>query len=298
MEISTTKDLREPETPITASDADGSRYLRRKAVQKLRKSQPISRHLAGILLILGKAGFLVLIAAFLLSIFNYAYTSDNFKLRQIGFHGWQRADPRALEAIIRQSFPANILMMDLAKLRSRLETEPWVKRVEVRRILPSQLQIYLQERTPSVILEINGELMVSDDEGILLDKYDPKYGKLDVPVFKGLMGESAESYKLYQEENSSRVRLGRKMMAELESGSPTFTQSISEVDLSDKSNLKVFLVDETAEVSLGDRDFLKRFRTLVSNMPRYRELKSQYNEIASVDLRFDGQIIYRPRLER
>ena len=57
----------------------------------------------------------------------------------------------------------------------------------------------------------------------------------------------------------------------------------------------MLLVDDTAEVLLGDRDFLKRFRTLMSNLNQYRELKSQYSEIASVDLRFDGQIIYRPK---
>ena len=45
---------------------------------------------------------------------------------------------------------------------------------------------------------------------------------------------------------------------------------------------------------MGDADFLKRFRTLMSNMSQYQELKAQYNEIASIDLRFDGQIIYRP----
>jgi len=55
------------------------------------------------------------------------------------------------------------------------------------------------------------------------------------------------------------------------------------------------LVDDTAEILLGDRDFLKRFQTLMSNLKQYEELKSQYDEIASVDLRFEGQIVYRPR---
>ena len=62
-----------------------------------------------------------------------------------------------------------------------------------------------------------------------------------------------------------------------------------------KYEIKVLLVDDTAEVFLGNRDFLKRFRTLMSNLNQYRELKSQYSDIASVDLRFDGQIVYRPK---
>jgi hypothetical protein len=88
--------------------------------------------------------------------------------------------------------------------------------------------------------------------------------------------------------------LGRKMLADLESGSPAFSRAVSEVDLSDRSNLRILLVDDLAEISLGDRDFLKRFRTLMSNLSQYQEVKAQY-EIGSIDLRFDDQIIYRPR---
>jgi cell division septal protein FtsQ len=295
MQIKTTKTAEESEAAQTTPDPDQIRYLRRNTAQKLWKSHRISFRLSAALPGIGRAGFLLLVVAFLFSVLNFAYTSENFKLQKISFEGCHRLDTQPLDAAIRQAFPPNILMIDLYKLRSLLEARPWTRRAEIRRILPSSLAIRIEERVPTVIFEINGELMIADEEGILLDKYDPKYGKLDVPVFKGLLGENAENYRLYQEENSSRVRRGRQMLEELDSGSPLFTRSISEVDLSDKDNLKITLIDETAEIYLGDRDFLTRYRNLLSNMSRYQELKSQYNEIASVDLRFDGQIIYRPQ---
>jgi len=51
-------------------------------------------------------------------------------------------------------------------------------------------------------------------------------------------------------------------------------------------------VDDTAEVLLGNRDFLKRFRMFVSNRPQYQEMKAQGKDIAAIDLRFDSQIVY------
>ena len=138
-----------------------------------------------------------------------------------------------------------------------------------------------------VIIEFRSELMLADKDGIMLDRYDPKYGKLDVPVFKGVLGEDAESYRLYQEENSARIRQGLQMLAEIESGSPEETRKISEVDISDRENLKILLVDDTAEVYLGEKDYLKRFRSLMDNMQQYQELKNQYTEIESIDLRFE-----------
>jgi hypothetical protein len=65
--------------------------------------------------------------------------------------------------------------------------------------------------------------------------------------------------------------------------------------MSDRENLKIMLVDDTVEVYLGGKDYLKRFRTLMDRMGTYQELKSQNNDIASIDLRFENQIWYRLR---
>lgn len=294
MEIHTNKSRTEQDLEVSPT-ADQSKYLRRNASQKLRKSHFASRRLMGTLRMVARLGAVVLVLAFLLSIFVYAYNSDRFALHNVTVYGCKQLDAKRLEGIIRENFSSNLLRIDLKKVQSLLENETWVKRVEIRRVLPSDLLIYVQERVPSVILELQGELMLADDGGVLIDRYNPKYGRLDVPVFKGVLGHSPEEYRLYQEENSARIRLGLNLLSDLESGSPAYTKNISEVDLSDKSNLKVLLMDDTAEVFLGDRDFLKRFRTMMSNLTNYRDVKAQYTDISVVDLRFDGQIVYRPK---
>ncbi|PYV01431.1 MAG: hypothetical protein DMG10_17710, partial [Acidobacteria bacterium] len=261
MEIKTTKSSKEP----SDSAPEKGHSLRRKTVQRAYRSLP--RRLVSVLPVLGQLTLLALLAAFFASLRHYVYTSENFNLRSVTFEGCKQLNTKALEQKIRRSSRKNLLKIDLKELRSLVEAEPWVKQAEIRRI---------------------------HDEGALLDKFDTRYGKIDVPVFRGFLGNSPESYKLHQEENSARVQLGRRMLAELEDGSSAFAGSISEVDLSDTNDVKLLLVDDTAEIHMGDADFLKRFRTLMSNMSQYQELKAQYNEIASIDLRFDGQIIYRP----
>ena len=54
-------------------------------------------------------------------------------------------------------------------------------------------------------------------------------------------------------------------------------------------------MDETAEVYLGGENYLERFTSFINNRRKYEELKNQYEEFASIDLRFEDQIIYRPR---
>ncbi len=295
MDIRTARIAKELEDPDAAPSPDKSLYLRKKATPHIRKSYHVNRVVlrglrlgAQVTLGLGVAGLAVWMAI-------YAYSSERFTLKTIGFAGCRHLDCAALEASLRKELPVHTLQVDLERLRERIERETWVRRAEIRRILPSELDIYVQERVPLVILELRGELMLADEEGVLLDKYGSRYGKLDVPVFKGFLGNGPEGYRQNQEENAERVRLGLRMLAELESGSSDYTRNISEVDLSDMSDVRIILVDDTAEIQIGDRDFLKRFNKLMANVKEYQELKGQYGEFASVDLRFESQIAYRRR---
>jgi cell division protein FtsQ len=295
MEIKTTQRPRETANPRIVPSPESARRQHKKATNKLGKGQIAGRRLVAALKMLGKLGAFLLLVAFLLSVFVYAYTSDKFNLRTVTVHGCKAANPKSLESVVRRSFPSNILRINLRQLKARLEEEPWVLSVEIRRILPSDLIVDVQERTPAAIIEFGSELMIADQDGIMLDRYDPKYSRLDVPVFKGVMGADAEGYRLYQAGNSARIRQGLRMLSEIEAGLPEESRKISEVDISDPDNLKVLLVDDTAEVFLGEKDYLRRFRSLMENMNKYEELKNQYTEIESIDLRMDGNIIYRPR---
>jgi cell division septal protein FtsQ len=294
MEIKTTRS-REALNARVVPLPDKGNPARRKAVRKPGKNHVAGRRFVSALKISGKIGAFLLILAFMLSVFVYAYTSDKFNLRNVTFYGCKELNRKELEGIIRQDFPANILRIDLEKLKERLEKETWTKRVEIRRVLPSDLIIYVEERTPSVVLELQGELMIADRDGTMLGRYDPRFGKIDTPVFKGVLGDDAESYKLYQEENATRIHQGLVMLSEIESGLPHSTQRISEVDISDPGNLKILLVDDTAEVYLGEKDYLKRFRALMNNFGEYQKLKDQYTEFVSIDMRSDYRIVYRLR---
>ena len=294
MEIKTTSRPREA-TSARIVPPDSSRNGHKKATNKLGKGHIAGRRLVSALKTIGKLGAFMLLVICLLSVLVYAYTSDKFNLRTVTIHGCKASNPKTLESVVRKNFPANVLRIDLHQLKSRLEKEPWVKHVEIRRILPSDIIIYVQERTPSAVVEFRNELMIADQDGIMLDRYDPKYGKLDVPVFKGVRGQDAEDYRLYQAENSERIRQGLQMLAEIEAGSPQESKRISEVDISDPENLKVLLVDDTAEVFLGEKDYQKRFSALMENMKQYQDLKNQYSEIESIDLRVEDKIIYTPR---
>lgn len=262
----------------------------KKSTQKVAKNRISLRAFFARARKIGKLAGVACIAGIILFISIQVYHSEKFRLRTISISGCREVDPQKVEQIVRESFPERVLEIDMAQLRERLKQHPWIRDVEIRRVLPSGLTIYVDERKPSVILEMQGRLMIADSEGILLDRYDPRYGKLDVPVFKGVSGKDIDSYRSSQMENSLRVHHALDMLAEIESGEPQHVRRISEVDISEWNNLKIMMVDNPFVISLGEKDYLKRFRSLLHS-DKYKQYKNN-PDLLEVDVSLGNSIIY------
>lgn len=262
----------------------------KKSGQKVAKNRISLRALFARARKIGKLAGVACIAGIILFLGIQFYHSEKFRLRIISISGCREVDPQKVEQIVRESVPERILEIDMAQLRDRLKQHPWIRDVEIRRVLPSGLTIYVDERKPSVILEMQGRLMIADSEGILLDRYDPRYGKLDVPVFKGVSGKDIDSYRSSQTENSLRVHHALEMLSEIESGEPQHVRRISEVDISEWNNLKIMMVDNPFVISLGEKDYLKRFRSLLRS-DKYEQYKNN-PDLVEVDVSLGNSIIY------
>jgi cell division protein FtsQ len=72
-----------------------------------------------------------------------------------------------------------------------------------------------------------------------------------------------------------------------------YVKQLSEVDLSDPENVKVTANDPggTMVVHLGAQDFLPRYKLYVAHIAEWRQ---QFQNVQSVDLRFEGQVVVNP----
>jgi cell division protein FtsQ len=76
-------------------------------------------------------------------------------------------------------------------------------------------------------------------------------------------------------------------------GVTNYVKQLSEVDLSDPENVKVTANDPggTMVVHLGAQDFLPRYKLYVMHIAEWRQ---QYQNVQSVDLRYEGQVVVNP----
>jgi cell division protein FtsQ len=270
--------------------ADSGGYLRRQS-GSVRKSKKQGHWWVQAVRLTGYALGTLLAAALGFNIYQYLFNSSRFDLQHLVFSGNHYANLDSLRSALELGFPKNLLSINLSKLHRVIESDHWVLRARIRRVLPDTLKIDIEERKPVALAGIRDTIFIIDNEGTLLDRYSAKYGKQDLPLLKGLEGEVG---KPASDANRRRMALFLQAMKELDSENNQYTKLLSEVDLADDQNLVVVPMDDTVRIQLGNQDFLKRFRKHIEKLSYYREMKDRYEDIESIDLRYDKQIIYQP----
>jgi cell division protein FtsQ len=181
----------------------------------------------------------------------------------------------------------SILWSDLGAWRRRLLASPWVGDAALRRVLPSTIEITIQEREPIGIARIDGGLYLIDEHGAVIDEFGPVYADFDLPIVDGLHGARMDG-------DESTDRAGAELAARLilsVRSDPGVNERVSQVNVSNPRNAGVILSGDPAVIYVGDDRFLPR---LHSYLQLADTLRKRMQGIDYVDLRFDDRIIVGP----
>ena len=224
---------------------------------------------------------------------NLTTSARTFHLQGVTFQGLEHADEDRLQQLVQQGVSTNVLTVRLSEVRELVEAEAWVQSAVVRRRLPNQLEVYVQERIPEAVAAIDGELTIVDAEGVALAPFGPGFQYLDRPILKGLLSPAIEGARA---SNARRMQVYLRILDELDAGDQDYTGGISEVDVSDVSRVRVIPSREPVPVLLGERDYLQRYETFISRMDLVQEVKNKHGRIDWIDVTFDHRIIiHTPR---
>lgn len=184
-----------------------------------------------------------------------------------------------------ESRPVNILHLDLAEMRRRVESIPWVESVTIERFFPHRLRVQIVERTPIAYADVAGRIKLVDQHGVFLDTR-PRTAQA-FPVIYGLDSASAASQR------AASLAPFEQFMKETKTAARDSGWSISEVDLSDPADLRVLLVKghTTVLAHFGSEDFGPRFNTFAAVAPQILAANAKIN---SMDLRFHGEVVVDP----
>ena len=210
---------------------------------------------------------------------------DMLQAQRIVVRGNHRLSNGEVLALLDGLRGESLLIADLDAWRDRLMSSPWVKEASLRRVLPSTVEVAIEERTPLGIARIASELYLVDDQGTVIDEYGPAYADLDLPIIDGLSSGSSPSPAA----DASRAALARRVLNALRLKS--VAARISQLDVTDARNAVVLLDGDTTLIRLGDGQFFERLQSYLELAPALRE---RVPDMDYVDLRFNQRVYVRP----
>jgi cell division protein FtsQ len=193
-----------------------------------------------------------------------------------------------LLAVFGSDIGRNLFFVPLTERRKELEQVPWVAHATVMRLLPNQLRVGIVERTPIAFARIGNQVKLVDGDGVILDMPPAQLAAkhYSFPVVSGIDPKDPLSVR------GPRMRIYKKFMSEMDSGGEKISQQMSEIDISDPEDVQVMVSSNNSELLLhfGEENFLNRWREYQSHLA---EWKQQYPHLASVDLRYDRQVVLK-----
>jgi cell division septal protein FtsQ len=214
-------------------------------------------------------------------------SASTLQVRRISVHGNVRLSAGEVQVLVDGLRGTSILTADLSAYRRRLLESPWVADVAMRRVLPSTIEVFVEERRPMGLSRLGNQLYLVDREGTLIDEFGPQYAEFDLPIVDGLVRAPGSGEPAIDE---NRAALARRVIDAL-SARKTLAQRVSQIDVSDGNDAVVLLDDDPALLHLGNQRFLERLQAYVDLAPSLRE---RVPDIDYVDLRFEERVYVRP----
>jgi len=258
--------------------------FRRAHVKPSRKRSPASKHawmaakFFATALVLGYAGYrgATLIAA-----------ASSLQIGHMIVRGQARLSTGEVLALVEGLRGQNILAVDLDAWQEKLLSSPWVESATIRRVLPSTVEISVQERRPMGIGRLNASLYLIDPRGVIIDEYGPVYADIDLPIIDGIGAAPHQGGSIV---DIARAEFATRVIAAL-STRPELAKRVSQIDVSDLHDAVVILDGDPALLRLGDTDFVARLQQYIDLAPALHERMAG---IDYVDLRFDERLYVRP----
>jgi cell division septal protein FtsQ len=191
--------------------------------------------------------------------------------------GVSHASRHALERVFAEDSGRSVYLIPLSDRRTTLRTVDWVKDATVARLWPNRVLVRVTERKPVAFVTLrSGSPALIDADGVILP---PTQGHFDLPVLDGVQDTGTLS------ERRERVQLMLRLLSDL--GPPG--RRISEIDVSDRDNLKVTqpYQGQLVTLLLGDHDFAARYGNFLNH---YAEIQRRLPGARTLDLRLEDRI--------
>jgi cell division protein FtsQ len=219
------------------------------------------------------AGIAAALVALGLFLHHYVTSSQHFEVRDIKLEGAERVGRDEILSAGRIAAGANVFEIDPAQAAARIRALPWIRSATVRRRLPGEVTVKVEERTAGAIIELEGLYLV-DAEGVIfkrLGENDPD----DLPILTGLTRQAVLEHP---EGAREAIQEALGLLAEYRDTGLDARAPASEVHRDGSTGWTIVLADDGTRVRLGSGPYrvkLGRLGRLLQELAKKR-MRAEY----------------------
>ncbi len=233
------------------------RFLRPKA----RREEPGGEKFLGIVKKIMGLTFQLLLLALFLFIGHWIYVhllgDSYFRVKEVEVEGGQKIPKETLLSLTAVEGMPNLFSVELKEVVKRLESHPWIERVQVKKVFPNKILIQVEEKKPMAIIQL-GELYYIDNQGEIFSPV----GERDEYNYPYLTGLTRQSLEKDPAEAKRLINKALELLRIVRQGKIPPLEEISEIHMEKAFGIHCFTKSEGVEVKLGWEEFGEKLKRL------------------------------------
>ena len=175
--------------------------------------------------------------------------SPLFNIKEVTVKGNEKISENEIISLSEIEKGENTFKINKIKAIKNIKQNPYIESVQIKRNLPSEVEIIIQERKASFILEYGDNFVYINNQGYILEISSEK---LDLPIIQGQATEDScfiVGNRLINED-LQKLYTVIKIIEQAENNE--IVNLITKIDIANKDNYKLVLEKERKTVYLGD----------------------------------------------
>lgn len=174
----------------------------------------------------------------------------------------------------------NIFFTSFKGPKKRISEIPIIKKVSIKRIIPSTVLVKIEERHASIVCTMKNQSLILDDDGVILNP--PQFTQVriefpditNLPVMSGLKEDWIEN-------GAIKASSGKEILKLLSEFKNFVLPQKLQINISDQTDIKL-LVDDILKVRIGNADKLRYKMDVFEAI--YLKIKPNKNNIEYIDV--------------
>ncbi len=187
---------------------------------------------------------LILLVAILLTMF-----SPLFNIKEIKVSGNSKISAETIISLSKIQVGQNIYKVNDGKVEQALKENAYIEKVKIERALPSIIELKVEERVATFMLEYGNSYVYLNNQGYMLEISDQK---LEVPIIQGaqVLDEDIKEGNRLPKEDLQKMELVLKIVEATKQAG--ILNLLTKIDISDETNYKAMFETERKVAHLGD----------------------------------------------